>query len=302
MAYSTLEKTEITTLLESLEGAAARTRDSYHVKRIADPGAPVEDVYSWLKTVESLGALVVQQEQGPRYYLVGLDAYHKPRYKDAPGCRVVVFPGDGGQSLMELKNVLVEAGTKCFSWTYAPRKQDGENDKRKAVFTSRNGGLVVQLPLPHDDEAVVTFLDLLFATLALRHYAHELPTMGEPPPGTKAYLEGARHLRLHLVRERSPDLVRVAKKLWHVQYGVLRCCVCDMDFERVYGARGKDFIEAHHHTEAVSEMEVPTKMKPEDLRPVCSNCHRMIHRQPWLTVQQLRAELVHPPRFPWQET
>ena len=58
-----------------------------------------------------------------------------------------------------------------------------------------------------------------------------------------------------------------------------KCCICGFDFELVYGERGKGFIEVHH-TKPLSEIEGEMEIDPEtDLVPVCSNCHRMIHRR-----------------------
>lgn len=57
------------------------------------------------------------------------------------------------------------------------------------------------------------------------------------------------------------------------------CCVCGFDFESVYGAPGKGFIHVHHLT-AVSQMGNDYQVNPiEDLRPVCPNCHAMLHRK-----------------------
>jgi len=58
-----------------------------------------------------------------------------------------------------------------------------------------------------------------------------------------------------------------------------KCMVCGFDFEERYGERGKGFIEVHHLT-PVSELGSNTKVNSTiDLAVVCSNCHRMIHRQ-----------------------
>ncbi|MQW92232.1 HNH endonuclease [Acinetobacter wanghuae] len=60
-------------------------------------------------------------------------------------------------------------------------------------------------------------------------------------------------------------------------YGT-RCYVCGMSFEHTYGAFAKDFIHVHHieplHTIA-KEYEVNPQ---KDLRPVCPNCHAMLHK------------------------
>jgi 5-methylcytosine-specific restriction protein A len=55
------------------------------------------------------------------------------------------------------------------------------------------------------------------------------------------------------------------------------CCVCDFDFEKTFGAIGKGFIHVHHLRDLASiakEYEINPK---EDLRPVCPNCHAMLH-------------------------
>lgn len=73
--------------------------------------------------------------------------------------------------------------------------------------------------------------------------------------------------------ERDPANRKEAIKL----HGT-RCMVCDFDFEEVYGELGKDFIEVHH-TKPLYSLEHEVEVNPkEDLVCLCSNCHRMIHR------------------------
>lgn len=70
----------------------------------------------------------------------------------------------------------------------------------------------------------------------------------------------------------------------------LQCAVCEFDFERHYGARGVGFIEIHHN-KPLSSIGEEIVVNPEtDLVPVCSNCHRMIHRskEKVLRVEELR--------------
>lgn len=68
------------------------------------------------------------------------------------------------------------------------------------------------------------------------------------------------------------------------------CLVCGFDFEKVYGEHGKNFIEVHH-IKPLSTLDEAVEINPEhDLVPVCSNCHRMIHRKRdhILSVEELR--------------
>ncbi|WP_083558869.1 HNH endonuclease [Syntrophotalea acetylenica] len=60
----------------------------------------------------------------------------------------------------------------------------------------------------------------------------------------------------------------------------LTCNACGFNFEKVYGARGADFIEVHH-LKPIHTFEEEQQVDPKtDLTTVCSNCHRMIHRDP----------------------
>lgn len=84
--------------------------------------------------------------------------------------------------------------------------------------------------------------------------------------------------------ERNPK----ARQLCVEYYGQ-SCSVCQMDFEKVYGGIGKGFIHVHHLT-PVSQKDVPYQVDPvKDLRPVCPNCHAMLHKQnPPIAIEELK--------------
>jgi predicted HNH restriction endonuclease len=104
------------------------------------------------------------------------------------------------------------------------------------------------------------------------------------------YEEGAKHYRNHLVTERSAALRTKAKNYWRKKYGRLICLVCRFDFAVRYGSHGDDFIEMHHEVPVSGGIR---KNSVEALVPLCSNCHRMIHRNPheMLTTDGLRRIL-----------
>lgn len=100
--------------------------------------------------------------------------------------------------------------------------------------------------------------------------------------------EEGRRYRWHRRIERNPRLIRDAKR-----YHGESCKVCGFNFRDRYGEIGGGFIEAHHLT-PLSEMgERPRMQDPKtDFTVVCSNCHRMLHRQtPPLTVGRLGSML-----------
>jgi predicted HNH restriction endonuclease len=71
-------------------------------------------------------------------------------------------------------------------------------------------------------------------------------------------------------------------------YGYV-CSVCGFDFEKFYGELGREFIHVHHIKPLAEIGEEYTVDPIKDLRPVCPNCHAMLHRQtPALTVSQLK--------------
>jgi hypothetical protein len=78
-----------------------------------------------------------------------------------------------------------------------------------------------------------------------------------------------------------------------------QCSVCDLDFEDRYGDIGKDFIHVHHLKE-LSTVGPGYEVDPiEDLRPVCPNCHAMLHkRRPAFTPDELRRILRPSPTQP----
>jgi 5-methylcytosine-specific restriction protein A len=101
-------------------------------------------------------------------------------------------------------------------------------------------------------------------------------------------VEGRILTRLHRSRERNRKLVLSKKAKMKKLYGRLTCEACTFDFEARYGDRGQDFIECHH-TKPVYMLKPGDRTHLDDLRLLCSNCHRMVHvRQPWLDVQELR--------------
>lgn len=67
-----------------------------------------------------------------------------------------------------------------------------------------------------------------------------------------------------------------------------KCFVCGFDFEKEYGSIGHEFIEVHH-IKPISSIGKEYVVNPvQDLRPLCSNCHSMIHRKSQvLTIDEL---------------
>ncbi len=80
----------------------------------------------------------------------------------------------------------------------------------------------------------------------------------------------------------------IARKKCIEKYGPV-CSVCGFNFEKVYGELGKGFIHIHHIT-PICEIDREYIVDPlKDLRPLCPNCHAMIHKpEKILSIEELR--------------
>ncbi|HEC16008.1 MAG TPA: DUF3427 domain-containing protein [Sedimenticola sp.] len=87
-------------------------------------------------------------------------------------------------------------------------------------------------------------------------------------------IEGAKKRVTVNVYERDPNARRKCIQHWGES-----CCVCGFDFAAVYGELGEGFMHVHH-LKLISEVGEEYQLDPiSDLRPVCPNCHAMLHRE-----------------------
>jgi putative restriction endonuclease len=99
-------------------------------------------------------------------------------------------------------------------------------------------------------------------------------------------VEGRRRLRVHLARERSKKLIKAFK----ASLPSFACEACGADMGDVYGPLGEGYIEAHHRV-PVASLKDGEKTKLSDLAALCPNCHRMIHRNDLMSVEDLAAHM-----------
>lgn len=103
--------------------------------------------------------------------------------------------------------------------------------------------------------------------------------------------EGKVIYKLHKLRERDSKINKKKKEVYFKKHGKLNCEVCDFDFYKVYGEIGKGFIEAHHRI-PLSDLDGESKTELKDLALVCSNCHRMLHREiDTLSIKELKTKI-----------
>lgn len=104
---------------------------------------------------------------------------------------------------------------------------------------------------------------------------------------TRTFVEGAMQTVTVNAYERSPEARRACLEYWGAS-----CTVCDMDFQSKYGADPVRCIHVHHLHPLSAIGTAHTVDAINDLRPVCPNCHTVLHTTiPPLSISELRARL-----------
>jgi 5-methylcytosine-specific restriction protein A len=110
------------------------------------------------------------------------------------------------------------------------------------------------------------------------------------PDNSPEYREGKKKMVQVNMHERNPAARRACIR----HYGAT-CYVCGFDFGRSYGIECDGMIHVHH-LELVSQNDEEYTVDPiNDLRPVCPNCHMVIHskKDGLYTIDEVKEMLRH---------
>jgi hypothetical protein len=110
------------------------------------------------------------------------------------------------------------------------------------------------------------------------------------------YLEGA----VKTITVNAYERNRYARSKCIEHYG-WACAVCGYYMAELYGKLGDGVIHVHHLRELASLGEEYEVDPIKDLRPVCPNCHAILHNfSPAMTIEKLRKALAgrKPVRWP----
>ncbi len=96
--------------------------------------------------------------------------------------------------------------------------------------------------------------------------------------------EGAKKIVTINSYERNSEAKNTCKEHWGTQ-----CIICGFDFEKKYAQIGKKYIHVHHLI-PVAQIGRSYQIDPiNDMRPVCPNCHAMLHKKnPPMTIDELK--------------
>ncbi len=148
---------------------------------------------------------------------------------------------------------------------------------KKQLWTPQSSGISIKPDVIHELE------EEWFEFLRANNIG--LNAVSDVAESTRNFVEGSVSQILQTRYERNP----YARNLCLMHYGYT-CEVCKFNFEKFYGNIGYRFIHVHHLTQ-ISTIGKKYNINPvEDLRPVCPNCHAMLHkRNPPLSIEELRV-------------
>ncbi|PPE67474.1 HNH endonuclease [Caldimonas caldifontis] len=139
-----------------------------------------------------------------------------------------------------------------------------------------------------DDQGFVWRLrEEVVAGLAASGYAKASTTQPNELSRAEALTEGAVQQVLVDAYERNP----IARARCIEAFGA-QCYICGFDFGTVYGPSAAGFIHVHH-TKPLASIGEQHEVNPlEDLRPLCPNCHAVVHMtNPPRSIQEVKALL-----------
>ena len=94
--------------------------------------------------------------------------------------------------------------------------------------------------------------------------------------------EGTTTTTITKTRKRSAKLREASIMQYSNINGDISCYACGFNFKKIYGELGKDYIEIHHeeplYQYSDDDFDKYLSEAIKKTKPLCSNCHRMLHR------------------------
>jgi hypothetical protein len=140
-------------------------------------------------------------------------------------------------------------------------------------------------PLPLTNE-ILTVADKMLSVRSISQGLQAFRLPDEVPVGT-VFSEG----RIDRIDVNRYERDRDARTACIAAHGA-KCCVCGMSFAEVYGPETDGYIHVHH-LRSLAELGGEYRINAvDDLRPVCPNCHAVIHHSPGFSIDEVRAMLA----------
>lgn len=170
-----------------------------------------------------------------------------------------------------LKPVMILQGTlkKAKRGVFAAIEKAGQNGMGQGIMKAHSKSLIIMIANYLDQELPQPkYVDVGIMAATLQ----------------KKYFEGG-VVEVRLTKyERNP-----AARLDCINHFGFKCAVCEFCFADFYGPIGDGFIHVHHLKPMAHGKSVRAILPQKHLRPVCPNCHAMLHtEEPPLLIEELR--------------
>ena len=169
-----------------------------------------------------------------------------------------------------------------LQYTFKPTRQDDFNELRNKKFLElfHGGEIIIEFPTKVKD--VEDFLLELYRVGKCSILAMEFPDI------EKSELENQKNFytsETELLNDGKQTKIlstkyerKIKNRRKAIEIHGTTCKACGFNFQEYYGERGHCFIEIHHIVPLAS-LKTEIEVNPvTDLIPLCSNCHRMIHK------------------------
>ncbi|MBK8433363.1 MAG: HNH endonuclease [Chloroflexi bacterium] len=158
-----------------------------------------------------------------------------------------------------------------IGWQDAIPREKAYVDSTLRKLTWRNLGYRLGLQFGQRTSAEIYEIYEHFA----RHFeSYPSITLAEEIAPDEVLYEGGKQQITVNAYERNPK----ARQACIEHYGAF-CQICGVNFERKYGAIGRNFIHVHHLVPLANIQETYQVNPEKDLLPVCPNCHAMLHKR-----------------------
>lgn len=188
----------------------------------------------------------------------------------------------GLSAVVQVNAAIGQAARKVFKFLdqHPDRLREGEFEWWHVLATGENS---------ERGDFVWTLRPEVAAALRACGLNESAPRMADEVDPESALVEGTHRTVSVNTYERNP----IARARCLQFYGH-RCAICDVEFAERYGTMAEGFIHVHHLRQ-ISSIGQEHEVDPvRDLRPVCPNCHAVVHMvEPPYTIEQVREFIKH---------
>jgi hypothetical protein len=195
--------------------------------------------------------------------------FRAPPYRNAPGCESCDM--DCGTAIKVYPSLCASHEAAIRVAAKSPRRMDTTKDHSPGLIVFLSSEFGALLPQP----------------AYLKDQSENVPTFPDEIPPDEEFQEGAAiQVLVNRYERRS-----AARDCCLAHYGA-RCHACDRTMAEQYGSEVGELIHVHHLTPLASVGGPSSVDGVRDLRPVCPNCHAVIHsKRPPYSVEEVKVML-----------